>query len=140
MEWLLIDSSSRTSFRVARIPDVGEIREVVTQEGARASVLSDLHALIDPSECSDLSGIAVVYGPGSFSAVRSGVLIANLLSRLYNLPLYGFAKEEAIDLLDVRRKLCSGEVVSSMYVSPVYDAEPNITQPVARSHPNTRGL
>jgi tRNA A37 threonylcarbamoyladenosine modification protein TsaB len=127
MAWLLIDSSDRASFRVAMIPQTGEILERASQ-GIRASVLAELHELIHPSDISSLSGIAVVYGPGSFSAIRSGVLIANLLSRLYHLPLYGFTKEEASNMIDIRRQLVSGTKETSSYVSPLYDAEPNITQ------------
>lgn len=127
MAWLLINSCDRASLRFALIQPTGEIQEKVI-EGARTSVLSELEKLISPPELADLQGIALVYGPGSFSAVRGGVIVANLLSRLYHIPLYGFTKEEAIDLIDVRRKLASGTIVSSEYISPLYDAEPNITQ------------
>jgi tRNA A37 threonylcarbamoyladenosine modification protein TsaB len=129
MAWLLIDSSNRELFRAALIHPKGEIKERAVK-GIRSSILSELHDMIQVSELPNLSGIAVVYGPGSFSAIRSGVLIANLLSRLYHLPLYGFSKEEAADLIDVRRKLSSNAVKPSAYISPLYDAEPNITQSV----------
>jgi len=126
MAWLLINSCERATLRLARIPSTGEIKESVIQ-GSRSSILSELETILSPSEISQLEGIALVYGPGSFSSVRSGVVIANLLSRLYHVPLYGFTKDEAMDLIDVRRQLVSGSKQPSQYISPLYDAEPNIT-------------
>jgi hypothetical protein len=126
MAWLLINSCERATLRLARIPLTGEIQEQVIQ-GAQRSILSELEAIMSPLEISQLEGIALVYGPGSFSAVRGGVIVANLLSRLYHIPLYGFTKDEAIDLIDLRRQLASGSKESSQYISPLYDAEPNIT-------------
>lgn len=127
MEWLLIDSSDRSRLRVARIPESGEIVEQFSAAGSRSSILLELDPVIRPSELAGLAGIAVVYGPGSFSAIRGGVLIANLLSRLYHIPLYGFSKDEGENLTNLRRRLFSGSEQPSGYVSPVYDAEPNIT-------------
>lgn len=126
MRWLLINSCDRARLMVTMISQTGEIQERVSSD-VYASVLSELYTLIKPEELSQLQGIALVYGPGSFSAIRGGVLVANLLSRLYHIPLYGFTKDEAMDLIDIRRKLMSGEVQQSEYISPLYDAEPNIT-------------
>lgn len=126
MEWLLINSCDRSQLRVSRFSSTGEIQEHVI-DGVRSSILLQIHSLIQPNEIAQLQGIVVVYGPGSFSAIRGGVLIANLLSRLYHIPLYGFTKEEAMNLIDVRRQLVDGSKEPSEYISPLYDAEPNIT-------------
>lgn len=126
MEWLLINTSDRNRFSVALLPETGVIEER-NAEGARVSVFSLLRSLVDPSALPTLRGIAVVYGPGSFSAIRSGVLVANLLSRLYHVPLYGFSKDEAVNPSEIQRRLIEASVAPSEYVSPVYDAEPNIT-------------
>lgn len=126
MGWLLINSCDRAKLIVSIIPETGEIQEHIAN-GMHSSILLELYQLIQPAEIAKLQGIALVYGPGSFSAIRGGVLIANLLSRLYHIPLYGFTKDEAMNLIDVRRRLISGSVESSEYISPLYDAEPNIT-------------
>lgn len=78
-----------------------------------------------------LEGVCVVSGPGSFSAVRTGVLYANLLSRLKKVPLVGVTVEEAADLPSLARKLEASSWKSKAvdYVAPVYEAEPNITLP-----------
>lgn len=126
MAWLLINTSDRSRFSAAILSETGVIEER-NAEGARVSVFSLLRSLVEPSALPALKGIAVVYGPGSFSAIRSGVLVANLLSRLYHIPLYGFSKDEAVNPSEIRRKLADDSVAPSEYVSPVYDAEPNIT-------------
>lgn len=126
MAWLLINTSDRVRFSAALLSEDGVIKER-NAEGARVSVFSLLRAIVDPDELPGLRGIAVVYGPGSFSAIRSGVLVANLLSRLYHIPLYGFSKDEALNPSEIGRRLSEGSVSPSEYVSPVYDAEPNIT-------------
>lgn len=75
----------------------------------------------------NLKGICVVAGPGSFSSVRSGVLDANLLARLWRLPLIGVRVEETEELPSLAKRLASFRTRSAEYVAPLYDAEPNIT-------------
>jgi tRNA A37 threonylcarbamoyladenosine modification protein TsaB len=76
-------------------------------------------------------GVCVVAGPGSFSSVRTGVLYANLLSRLLRIPLVGVTVEEASDLDALSRRLLDTRYskLETRYVAPIYDAEPNITVP-----------
>ncbi len=78
-----------------------------------------------------MSGVCVVAGPGSFSAVRSGVIAANLLSRFLHAPLIGISVTDAQDLGSVARHLegLAQTSSASTFIAPVYDAEPNITQP-----------
>lgn len=126
MYWLFIDTSKRGRMRLALLPERGHMKSASRKVMPGAAV-SALARFIAPTAAANLDGIGVVAGPGSFSAVRSGVLIANLLSRVFGLPLYGLSKNEAADLSQVRERLRSGSVKSSPYVAPVYDAEPNIT-------------
>ncbi len=72
-------------------------------------------------------GIVVVQGPGSFSAIRAGVLVANLLSRIFTKPLYGITVEESGSLASVIKKITSGKLKKLKYADPIYDSEPNIT-------------
>ncbi len=126
MSWLLIDTSDRMRTRLAIIPTLGEIRER-TVEGARRNVVTLLSAFLKHKHVRSMSGICVVRGPGSFSAIRSGVLVANILSRVYHMPLYGVSAEQGQNLDVLRDQLLKGSVPVSTYVAPVYDAEPNIT-------------
>ncbi len=126
MSWLFIDTSDRGRMRLALLPAHGRIKSASRKTPPGASVAA-LAGFIASSEVASLDGVGVVAGPGSFSAIRSGVLAANLLSRVFNLPLFGFSKDEATSLSAVRDRLASGSAKPSPYVAPVYDAEPNIT-------------
>jgi tRNA A37 threonylcarbamoyladenosine modification protein TsaB len=124
--WLFIDTSERGKERLAMIGRTGRIT-VRTRRRPRGSVVETLASFVEPKAVASCEGICVVAGPGSFSAVRSGVLAANLLARLYGKPLYGVSVEESRSLMDLRSRLVQGLLASAPYVAPVYDAEPNIT-------------
>lgn len=69
-------------------------------------------------KASDLGGIAVFLGPGSFTGLRIGISFANALAYALRVPVYG--------------TLVKGEIDTSTpaeFVTPVYGAEPNITAP-----------
>lgn len=74
-------------------------------------------------------GVCVVSGPGSFSSVRGGVLVANLLARFLKKPLVGILAPQAEDLPALYARLHAHEIPAQAFVAPVYDAEPNITLP-----------
>ena len=128
MHWLFLDSSSRDLLRMAVLPASGRIR-AKTVHKQRVNVPSTLAAFFDPEDLKNASGVCVVAGPGSFSAVRGGVLAGNLLARFLNIPLTGVSVDESVDLPALRHRLASGDVPAVSYVAPVYDAEPNITCP-----------
>jgi tRNA A37 threonylcarbamoyladenosine modification protein TsaB len=124
--WLFIDTHNRGEVHFAVLPIKGKIRSKIIQK-PRVNVPSALAAFVDPAELATLSGVCVVAGPGSFSAVRAGVLAGNLIARLVNKPLMGVSVDEAVDLGVLRQRLVDGSIEASTYVAPVYDAEPNIT-------------
>lgn len=127
MSWIFLDTSERGCLRAGFLPSSGGV-SVDVREGSRFSLLKEIGDILSLEDVRRAKGVCVVSGPGSFSAIRGGVLVANLLSRLYHIPLYGVEKSAAMDLSLLRNRLFAGEVVSSPYVSPVYDSEPNITQ------------
>jgi tRNA A37 threonylcarbamoyladenosine modification protein TsaB len=124
MSWLFIDTSERMRVQLALLPRRGRVRARVMR-GRRP--VPFLASFMSAKSVPSLHGIAVVSGPGSFSAVRSGVLAANLLARMHRLPLYGVRASEARDLRALRDTLVAGARRPSPYVAPVYDAEPNIS-------------
>lgn len=78
-----------------------------------------------------LGGIIVVSGPGSFTAVRQGVVAGNALGFFLKIPVVGVRGNEFKnddDLLKIGyekiRKTKVGEIVL-----PLYGGEPNITMP-----------
>lgn len=117
MSWLFIDTHENGRVRYAWMKD-GKAQKIVEKEG-RGVVLLPLIAK-DLARFK-IEGVGVVAGPGSFSAVRGGVLDANLIARLLKVPLLSFKVGEAFD--------ASRAPVE--YVAPIYDAEPNITVPKA---------
>ncbi|MFA5128738.1 MAG: hypothetical protein WC445_02090 [Patescibacteria group bacterium] len=82
-------------------------------------------------EVGKIGGIAVVSGPGSFTAVRGGVVAANLLGSLLKIPVIGLKQEEFKSEIEFLRigyeKMIKGE--GEKIVLPTYGKEPNITKP-----------
>lgn len=127
---LFIDTHDRTLIRFASWEESGSIR-VSDYVGLREPLLHRLSEFFPHESLDELTGVCVVEGPGTFSSVRSGVLVANLLSRLYHIPLYGVSKNDAEDLEVLRQRIASKKLPSRSYVAPVYDQEPNITKKIA---------
>jgi tRNA A37 threonylcarbamoyladenosine modification protein TsaB len=65
--------------------------------------------------------IAVVNGPGAFSATRNGVAIANALAYGWGVSIAAISKEQFDSPLPITRKGSASVVV-------VYGSEPNITK------------
>lgn len=121
--WLFVDTSERDFARVALLGP----RIVIRTVAGRGRVLHALSDALPARRLPAVSGVCVVAGPGPFSAVRSGVLVGNLVARILGVPLMGILKDDASDLRRVRALLLKGRLCPSVYVSPIYDAEPNIT-------------
>lgn len=126
--WLYIDTSERGSFRVAKIPRRGKAK-AVTAPGLRLRFIPWLSSFMPRAAFQKCEGIIVVEGPGSFSSIRAGVLVANMVARLVNKPLYRLAKADVQDLADIQKGLIKRRFRPVSYVAPVYDREPNITCP-----------
>jgi hypothetical protein len=127
-QWLFIDTS------VAGVCRVGMLtakHRMVTELKARSGALLPAIAKLGAAQMKKMTGICVVHGPGSFSSVRGGVLIANLLARSFRVPLVGMSVRDADNLEHVWDKLTMQAIQSQSFVEPTYDAEPNIT--VART-------
>lgn len=77
------------------------------------------------SEYSDLTGIIVYEGPGSFTGLRIGITIANTIAHKLGIPIVGSTGDEWI--ASGVEKLASTQAGS--IVMPVYGGEANITKP-----------
>ncbi len=124
MAWLFVDTHAQGRFRYAWL-EAGKVLKHVEKEERAAGLL--------PLVAKDLTrfkitGVCVVKGPGSFSAVRSGVLDANLIARLLHVPLVPMSVVQGADLETVAQSLLTAATTVE-YVAPEYDAEPNITIP-----------
>lgn len=80
----------------------------------------------------DIVRIVVVRGPGSFTAVRTGLIIANTLGSLLDVPVGGVVTTKPLSTAEVIR-LASTRVVGRRLVKPWYGKSPNITRPKTRT-------
>lgn len=80
-------------------------------------------------EFKKLKGIVVVTGPGSFTSVRIGCVIANTLAQVLNIGIYG-AHADSLNTDQLILKSIK-KLKKNKYVIPFYDREPNITIPGA---------
>mgnify|MGYP000856055335 FL=1 len=126
MSWLHIDTH-----------ESGVLRFALLKKGGRAKLRSitgrgqKLLPKIAPYLLG-LEGVFCVAGPGSFSAIRIGVLDANLIARLKQVPLVGLEYHgDQETLAKAQEKLEFGNLHAVEYLAPIYDAEPNITLPKA---------
>lgn len=128
MGWLHIDTRVNGHSLVSWIE--GSQIETIQVEGKAARTLPVLARLMKDRE-GMLKGILVASGPGTFSSIRTGVLYANLCSRLLHLPLIELEESEALvsHASSVIASFEAGTRGSSAYVAPIYDREPNITIP-----------
>ncbi len=127
MRLLLIDSSE-PGFAKAWTCDHGQLL-ALGDVGHVRGLLRRIAPVIKTVE-----GVAVCEGPGTFSAIRQGVLIANVLARFRRIPLFSVTKAEVQTEEDWRRiadEIARGRKAPAPYVAPVYDREPTITTPVS---------
>src|SRR3989338_10460351 len=73
----------------------GRIQHELTKtlnRGVSENVLRTLKAFLEEKSIAlvSIKGIVVTLGPGSFSAVRIGVVIANTLAWAFKLPVLGY--------------------------------------------------
>ncbi|MCI0479730.1 hypothetical protein L0Y59_04245 [Candidatus Uhrbacteria bacterium] len=106
-----------------------------TVRGRSGALLPSFERRFGRDGLRDVAGVCVVEGPGSFSSVRGGVVVADVLARCLDVPLAGIDVAEASDLARLAERLQGGEVPLADTVLPRYDAEPNITRPSPRPSP-----
>jgi len=71
----------------------------------------------------DLTRIAVVEGPGLFSRVRMGVVVANAMAFSLGIKVIGIKKDSPVTFKALNNAAAKG------IAAPFYDKEPNITKP-----------
>jgi tRNA threonylcarbamoyladenosine biosynthesis protein TsaB len=84
----------------------------------------EIDGLID-GKYSDVTGIIVFKGPGSFTGLRIGITVANALAYAENIPIIGTNGEDWLEA--GLAKLASS--IDDKIVLPEYGAPANITTP-----------
>lgn len=129
MGYLLLDTRISDEAKAWWLSEKGE---ECWQAAGRAQGILRAIAREQPLLSSELKGVAVVAGPGRFSALRVGILYAHLLARWYKTPLFALtpadieAKEARTDVV---KAIQAGLIPELAYVAPIYDREPTITTP-----------
>lgn len=127
MSWFFLDTHLRGDAAFGWLSS--EKSRMWRHEGRGNGLLAAVTSKVKREDMSGAQGVCVVAGPGPFSAIRMGVLVANVLSRTFGLPLYAVRADEAADVQALGKRLAQGELASQPYVAPIYDSEPNITLP-----------
>lgn len=106
-------------------------KEMIRETKDKLVILIDKIFKKNKKMAENIGGVAVVSGPGSFTAVRSGVVAANVLGNLFQVPVIGvecreFKNEKEFLKIGYEKmtKTKKGKIVL-----PVYGKEPNITKP-----------
>lgn len=123
---ILFINTSQTDLIQVKLIDNGKV--LVSQESHEAFKQSELLLkIIDKVKGkAKLTAIAVVSGPGAFSALRFGITTANTLAWSLKIPIIKVSSEQAINDETLIKSL---QVKSREFkpVIPKYGAEPNIT-------------
>lgn len=77
-----------------------------------------------------LKGISIVTGPGSFTASRISLTMANTLHFIYGFPIFVLENEENLSPNDLWQKKGFGRCLAvNEYAHPYYHRGPHITKP-----------
>lgn len=128
--YLYLNTTQRDSFSVALIVADKIIKKKLVHSERKHSekLLKTIDGILKSVKKSihDLSGIAVVKGPGSFTSLRIGVSTANALAFGLGIQVIGVDKDEALSRISVLfNKKHNNRKIS--IVLPEYGQEPNIT-------------
>lgn len=124
---LLLDTATPTC-RICLIDESQRVEsEWIADRQLAKGLLSYIHEQLNQQGKSwtDLTGLGVNRGPGSFTGLRIGITVLNTLADSLQIPIIGANgenwKNQAIDSLQ------NGE--NDRIVLPLYDREANITSP-----------
>lgn len=76
----------------------------------------------------DIVGIIVVRGPGPFTAVRTGLIVANTLGMLLDIPVRGIVADRLLDRKKIQSLITQKQRPATV-IKPWYGRKPNITMP-----------
>lgn len=78
---------------------------------------------------SKLHRVVIVRGPGHFTALRTGLVVANTLAWVYGLPLQGVVKKTELTTTDFQRLAATKIRKNFTPARPWYGKVPNISKP-----------
>ena len=92
--------------------------------------LQTLNAFLEKNsvETSSIHRLLVVPGPGSFTASRVSVTIANTIAFVWNIPVVSLPNPQKLSLNDLIAQRSIKKEDEHPFTAPVYDRPPNITE------------
>lgn len=111
---------------------IGRVRPKFKQ-GKTADILKYVYALLEKNNVlpKQLKGIVVLSGPGQFSFLRSGIIIANTFAWVLGIPVVSVYGDEFLseqELIETGMRKLSKTKKKFVPVIPLYGREPNITK------------
>ena len=112
----------------------GELTQTVSLEASPEQHLKSIadHLAQWGTSLDELEGVYVVTGPGSFTASRVSITIANALAFSKNIPIYPIENKERRTMVELHKHLKEHPVSSTPFALPSYDRPPMTTTP--KSH------
>ncbi len=109
--------------------DRGELTEE-TFPIAPEQYLQTIHLFLEKYHVlfEDIKRILVVPGPGSFTASRVSVTIANTIAFTHKIPMVSLPNVEKYSLQELCVRFLQSDQQETVFVTPLYDRPPMITQ------------
>ena len=128
--YLLVDMSQRDLLHLALFGDKFFVEK--SYEGQNRELLECIYKFVKSKVCkvesvSDIEGIFVVVGIGSFTSTRIATVVANTFAYALQIPLLAIQENEIDKVQGLIPKLLSQP--KGQYISATYSGEPNISQP-----------
>ena len=131
--YIIINTTDDKKIEVilAQSEDAFKIKSVSGEKKQSERLLATIENLLIEGKTTPakLKGIGVVTGPGGFTSVRIGVVVANTLAYALNKNVFGIKKMEFKDSKDLVKIIIAGFKAekAKKIVLPYYDREPNIS-------------
>ncbi len=131
---LLIDTTPEEFFQVGLATRGGALLKSFSVPGSfhhAEKLLPAIAALLKRAKkkFTDLTEVAVIKGPGGYTAIRMGVVTANAIGFALGIPVIGFLRHQAPNLasLAAQASALARQSQKRSQVTPFYEHEPTIT-------------
>jgi len=130
--YLIINTTDDTKVEVilAKSQNDFKIKYAKGQRRQSENLLLTIDKILKENKISPqkIKGIGVVTGPGGFTSVRIGVVVANTLAYALKKEVYGLKNSDYNNHKDLIEKIITAfkNKKSKKIVLPYYDREPNI--------------
>ncbi len=135
--YLYLDTRDQSRFIAALLGSTGRrfgLKTAMDTKLRAGGMLNAVRKLLATHKIrpASLGAVFVEQGPGAFSSLRSGIIIANTMGFAYRLPVVGVSSSEGTsdNLLKTFQKVASKtQKFNNSLALPVYGREPSITKP-----------